>query len=395
MKQAAFLFFLTLSSSFAFAQIEKTDHDNRKVQSSAKPTPSIDSVYAEENISQGPETVPDLREEELALKLQKRDIVIVPIPISNPTLGSGLVVGGAYFYRQTEQQKKVQPPSVTGAVGFKSSSGSKAFAAGHQSYLDGNKWRIGGALGHADLKLDLRTPGESGSGPTIDWLVRGDFLATKITRRISGKWYAGIVGRYIDMNQGFSFATMSADFNTNADARSVGLGFTVEHDSRDKPLNSYSGHIFEVDAVFNASAFGSDDTYQSYGFNYRSYHSVAPELVLAWEAQACDRSDKAPLWDSCLVNLRGFSATDYLGRSSASAQLEARWRIHHKWGAVAFAGGGYINSAFHDPNDRKLIPSYGIGLRFMVLESQRINIRLDYAKSDDSEAIYLSVGEAF
>ena len=42
-----------------------------------------------------------------------------------------------------------------------------------------------------------------------------------------------------------------------------------------------------------------------------------------------------------------------------------------------------------------LIPSYGIGLRFMVLQSKRINIRLDYARSTDSDAIYLGVLEAF
>ncbi len=42
-----------------------------------------------------------------------------------------------------------------------------------------------------------------------------------------------------------------------------------------------------------------------------------------------------------------------------------------------------------------MIPSYGIGLRFMVLESQRINMRLDYGRSNGSDAVYLSVGEAF
>lgn len=45
--------------------------------------------------------------------------------------------------------------------------------------------------------------------------------------------------------------------------------------------------------------------------------------------------------------------------------------------------------------DRELIPSYGIGLRLMVLESQRINVRVDYGHSSDQAAIYLGVTEAF
>ncbi len=51
---------------------------------------------------------PDLRDDDTNLKLQKGDFVIVPVPIVTPTVGSGLIVGGAYFYRQTEAQEKVQ-----------------------------------------------------------------------------------------------------------------------------------------------------------------------------------------------------------------------------------------------------------------------------------------------
>ena len=76
---------------------------------------------------------PDLREDELKLKLQKGDFVIVPVPISNPTLDTGLVVGGAYFYPQSEQQKKVQPASMTAAAAMYTSNDSAMFGLGHQS----------------------------------------------------------------------------------------------------------------------------------------------------------------------------------------------------------------------------------------------------------------------
>lgn len=397
MKYLLLLVFLCLLTSVASAQAEHPGLVNTQLsdQSTGTDVPVDERANEDNDTRQGPESVPDLREEELKLKLQKRDIVIVPVPISNPTLDTGLVLGGAYFYPQSEAQKKAQPPSVTGAAAFKSSNGSKAFAVAHQSYMDSNKWRVGGVFGHADLKLSLLTPGEHGNGPIVDWLVRGDFLATKVTRRINGKWYAGVLARYIEMNQGFSVETESPEFNIDADARSAGLGFTVEYDSRDKPLNSHSGKIFEVDAIFNGNAFGSDDSYRSLSLKYRSYHLLTPALVLAWETQACARSDKAPLWDACRISLRGFPATDYLGKTSASAQAEARWQFHRKWGAVAFAGTGYVRGPFSDPDKRDLVPSYGIGLRFMVLESQRINIRVDYARSDNSAALYLSVGEAF
>ena len=97
----------------------------------------------------------------------------------------------------------------------------------------------------------------------------------------------------------------------------------------------------------------------------------------------------------CRIPLRGFSATDYLARNSVSAQFEARWRARKKWGLVAFAGGGYLVSSYVESDNRDVIPSYGIGLRYMVLKAKRINLRLDYARSRDSDAVYFSVGEAF
>lgn len=87
--------------------------------------------------------------------------------------------------------------------------------------------------------------------------------------------------------------------------------------------------------------------------------------------------------------------TDYLGTTSLSGQAEARWRFWKKPGAVGFVGYGISKSTYSEEGGNASIPSFGAGLRFMVLESRRIIMRLDVARSDDSDAVYLSVGEAF
>ena len=53
-----------------------------------------------------------------------------------------------------------------------------------------------------------------------------------------------------------------------------------------------------------------------------------------------------------------------------------------------------MNSLGH-AESRKSIESYGAGVRFMVLKSKRVNMRLDYARSRDSDAIHFTVGEVF
>jgi hypothetical protein len=334
-------------------------------------------------------------DEDIEEQKKKRDWTVVPIPVSTPTFGTGLILGGAYFWPQTEEQKKSQPASVTGAVGFYSDNKSGAFAVAHQAYLSEDKWRITAVAAAVDLNLELLVAVPGGSRSSIDWFIEGGGFFGAVSRRIKGNWRAGLDARYIDVEQEFEFGLPNVDFDFANESRSAALGANVEYDTRDEPSNSYTGNRFKFSILASSKSLGGDYSYEAYTIFYASYHSITPKVVLAWEAQACHRSDGTPLWDACIIDLRGFSAIDYFGRSSASAQAEARWRFYGKWGAVVFAGGGYYKNSFNRIRDDELIPSYGIGLRYMVLESQRINVRLDYGRSRDSDALYLGVTENF
>ncbi len=56
-----------------------------------------DEANADSPVTSGqPEgTVPDLRDVENPLTVQKGDLVVVPIPLSSPTFGTGLIGAGA------------------------------------------------------------------------------------------------------------------------------------------------------------------------------------------------------------------------------------------------------------------------------------------------------------
>ena len=348
-----------------------------------------------------PGIAPDIREDDSRMKIQRGDLVVVPIPISNPTLESGLVAGAAYFYAQTEEQKKLQPASVTGAAAMYTSNDSRAFAVVQQNYWRDDKWRFTGAVGAADLRLSLLTFDLSSGERSLNWRIDGAFLFAKLARRLRGNWYGGVLTRLVDADQSIETAPSSSTdvtpsgFDTGSNTRSVGLGLYLEYDERDNPLNSSDGRYFKFDALFNDEAIGSNKTYQSFSAAFKSYHRLTESTVLAFEAQSCKRSGTAPLWDACTVKLRGFSATDYLGNASASTQVEARLALNDRWGLVGFAGAGYVGDSFSGIREHEPIPSYGVGLRFMVLKAKRINLRLDYARSTQSDAIHFSVGEAF
>jgi len=342
-----------------------------------------------------PVVAPDIRGDDTDLKLQKGNLVIVPVPFSNPTLDSGLIVAGAYFHPQTEAQEKAQPASLTAAAAMYSSNDSLAYGIGHQHYWNEDRWRFSGALGRANLNLLLRGEDAAGVEQQATWLFDGKFFYSYLSREIRNDWYAGIAARYVDADQVITFDDVSIDAGEDAETTSSGLGVNVEFDSRDMPFNSYAGNLFQLKTLFNAEALGGDANYQSFSAAFRSYRELIKSLVLAWEVQACRMSGDVPLWDSCRIELRGFPSTDFLGKRSASGQAEIRWQMSPRWGLVGFAGGGYMKDSLNQAKENELIPSYGVGVRFMVLKAKRINLRLDYARSGSSDAIYVSAGEAF
>ncbi|KAA9134006.1 BamA/TamA family outer membrane protein [Marinihelvus fidelis] len=338
---------------------------------------------------------PDLREDKPPLSVGKGNFVVVPIPFSNPTLDTGLVLGAAWFHAQTEAQKKTQPPSVTGVAAMGSSNESKAAAVGHMAYWKEDLWRFSGVYAQADLSLPLLAPGDGGDISNINWIIEGGFFQASLARRVGSRWFLGATLRYIDLDQTFEIDLDTNAFDIGSQVQSAGIGIDLSYDTRDMTTNAREGRYFKATAQFNHENIGSDESYEAFNINYKQYHLLKDNWGLAWEVAGCSRSDGVPLWDACQIGLRGFAATDYLGKSSLRAQAESRWFLSERWGAVAFAGAGQLTESFAGNRDHDLIPSYGVGVRFAVQKSNRVNLRLDYARSRDSSAFILSVMEAF
>ena len=103
-------------------------------------------------------------------------IIAVPIPISSPAIGSGVVLAGGYIFpfRRTDN---VSPPSTVGAAVLVTDKGTRAFALGGEFYLKQNNYHIttiyfrgnlnydfygvGTVSGDAGLKLPLKQTGEA------------------------------------------------------------------------------------------------------------------------------------------------------------------------------------------------------------------------------------------
>jgi hypothetical protein len=345
------------------------------------------------------DTIPDLRrtEKEMVVPAKRsRNFFLVPIPMSSPTFGAGLIVGGAYYYPQSIEEKAVQPASFTGAAAGYTTNSSRAAGVMHQQYWGGNRWRFNAVGGYADLRLELVQSLDQPDQSVLDWVVSGNFIQTSVSRRVGSNWFIGATARYLDITQDLDLVPVVPEYSLDSRIEAPGIGINAEFDSRDVPASPWRGLRVEFKSMVSDQRQRSDGTYLAMYARVRGYHRLRKNLVLAWDVNGCQKSGSIPLWDTCRLNLRGFPVTDYLSKQSLASQVEARWRLTERWGAVAFAGGGLVDRPFAGNGDGELIPSYGVGVRFAVLPSQRVNLRLDYGRSNTGAgAWYLAVGEAF
>ncbi len=191
-------------------------------------------------------------------------LAIVPIPQSNPTLGTGLTLAAIYFYSQTEEQKRVQPPSSTQGFAMYTSNDSYAYGLQQQSYWGEDRWRFDGILAQGLFNLKFFGIGtDSGDRDlTVDWKLRGTVLMPRLLRQLKDDWYLGAQIRYVNTSQSFGGrfdlgeGILESITTPELDATSVGVGLLVQRDTRDNRFNAYKGSFLQFDGTAYDEAMG-------------------------------------------------------------------------------------------------------------------------------------------
>ena len=94
-------------------------------------------------------------------------------------------------------------------------------------------------------------------------------------------------------------------------------------------------------------------------------------------------------------NLRGYSNGRNRGDQLMVVETEYRWNFHGRWGAVVFGGLGWVANEVSDFSLDETLPAAGLGVRFRIIETYKINARIDYGWGKGDEAVYFSIGEAY
>jgi hypothetical protein len=331
-------------------------------------------------------------------------LVVAPLPISSPAIGSGIVPILGYIFPFSSKDK-ISPPSVVGAAGLFTNNGSRGFGVGGQFFLKENTYEItaGFVRGNvnyniygngiaANLKLPLNQTGKA---------FLGEFL-----RRVGWKFFLGprfITGRSFLTVQPNSVSNFPIPPEVGLHTNLTAIGARLTRDTRPNHFYPISGTFFTFTSDFFSQSLGSKYSFQSYRTAFDKYWSLNKAQVIAYDVNFCATSGKPPFYGNCIYGtnneLRGYVAGRYFTRYTLATQLEYRLVLPKRFGLVAFGGlGGTIpggSQLLQRLQSGHFLPAGGGGLRFELSKKYHVNLRADIAQGRDGHTFGMGVGEAF
>jgi len=171
------------------------------------------------------------------------------------------------------------------------------------------------------------------------------------------------------------------------------------YDTRDNINSAHKGVYAELVYQKSAKFLGSDFDYQKWEIDFRYFHKLTKNFVLAHELWLTLATDGIPFFDmahlSTGTRARGFSDRRYIDQDIYSLQSELRFPLFGRFKAAAFYSVNHIPRERDNITDGKLVWSYGAGLRYVLAKENRNCIRFDVGIAEGKANFYFTVNEAF
>lgn len=336
------------------------------------------------------------------LSAQQGNWVIAPIPLSNPTLGSGLELVTLYLH----PPKPDTPEGVnatTGIAGLYTDNDSWGAGVFHRNSFFADRLRLFTAAGTGDFQLNYFGSSSDSvlSQNPLHYEIDMDLLHAEFQIRIPGTehWYLGPALTRATGNINFRIG-IDSDLLPNEIGAGIDTGsfaLLLGYDTRNDDFYPTQGMELSASITDNSETWGSDFDYQKFTLGFSVYHPFNGQITLAFNTEIQGSSDTVPFFDLSSPQIRGYERGQLADDYALLLRGEVKYKMTQRWGIVGFADLGWVGESLDDLTsfgDRNG-GSIGTGLRWQVVAGRTLNLGLDIATSDDGSAFIIRIGESF
>ncbi|MEX1131648.1 MAG: BamA/TamA family outer membrane protein [Flavobacteriales bacterium] len=336
-------------------------------------------------------------------------------PSYTPEMQALLTAGGLITFTFDRGDKELLRSNIPASIGY-SSNGSLQISIKTNLYLRGDRMRISGEIWRKDMPDNYYgvgfarareiPKGDSTSAYHRNWRR----MYAKAVHQFKPNYFIGGIFDATNTKATDLNPVMTADRNVlenGANTRNRGLGLVMEYDSRDMPVNAYTGMFLDLSVVNYGKHFGGQSNFWTVDLDYRQYKPLAHRRTLAWQLRSRTSYGEVPWTEMAQIgtpwDLRGYTWGQYRDKLMAYGMTEYRHMFNRKrpnkrgsmesrWGAVACVGVGTVAPDYS--SIPAALPNGGVGIRFET--EKRANVRIDYGRGAyGSSAFYVTFYEAF
>ncbi len=323
---------------------------------------------------------------------EKKDFNFVPVPYISYNRTYDFMFGAVPMVMYKLNKKDtISPASLSGVMGVYTTNKSWFTGAFSKLYLKEDTWRITAGFGFGNINAQFLQ-----SGPIeqfINYQTGADFAKAEVQRKIGQGLYLGLNYLYTKFDNEYAF-----EDPVEEEITLHGIGAVFLWDKRDDVYYPRIGHKLNFEYTTYPS-FMNDEVSNQMSLKYNKYFSKRNEQDV-WVVRGYAGFGLGDVaFNNLLVmggtDLRGYSQGEYRGKQLIAAQTEYRYNFKDKMGLIAFGGVGTVYESDIESNNGKILPSIGIGYRYLAFPKNKMNVGLDVAAGRGDWGVYFRIGESF
>lgn len=320
------------------------------------------------------------------VKEEKKQILPIALPITEPAVGYGLMAGALYFIPKEDNK---QQADMIAAAGGLTSNGTWIAGVGYLGYWKNDRLRYTGFAGYGHISWDYYGFGDE----PIAFEQDASMFMQQLKFRIrDSKFYLGGKLQISKMTIPVEFANIDPE---DFEVWNNGLGIIAEYDHLDNSLSPGKG--LKVHAGYDQilEVFGSKRDWGRFTFYSHWYLKANRLWSPAFRFEFLTAAGDPPFYAYPYVRLRGIPALRYQAKSTILIETEQLFNISPRWGIVGFTGIGSTLSSVNPEINNEVVWNAGGGVRFLALKKVGVKVGLDLARGPEESAFYVSVGSAW
>jgi outer membrane protein assembly factor BamA len=228
------------------------------------------------------------------------------------------------------------------------------------------------------------------------------FFNPQLLIKFYQKLYAGVTIEMQDVRD-FTYRTGNLfdgqDIIGRKGGLTAGAGVLFTFDTRNNAYSPSAGSFAEINLTRFAPAMGSDFDFTNYTLDLRKFFSVGRNRVLGLQSFTRFNQGHTPIRYLSMLGgsemMRGYYKGRFADRNLIAFQSEIRQYLFWRLGVAAFVSAGQVGRVLNDFGLNDFHLGGGGGLRLMLQEKEKLNLRVDVGFGKNSSGVYVIMKEAF